>query len=70
MKIKNCKTKLEEDVKLIKVVDGLFFYDVDKEPLKLENDHIVQIGENFYKLKDIKNMIENCERDLFYNLKS
>jgi hypothetical protein len=69
MKIKNCKTKLDEEVKLIKVVDGLFFYDVDKEPLKLDNDHIMKIGENFYKLKDIKKMVDECETQLFYNLK-
>jgi hypothetical protein len=65
MKIKNCKTKLDEEVKLIKVVDGLFYYDVDKEPLKLDNDHIVKIGENYYKLKDIKMMVEECEIQLF-----
>ena len=64
MKIKNCKTKLDEKVNFIKVADGLLFYDENKEPLMMENDHIINIGENFYKMKDLKKIIEDCEKQL------
>ena len=64
MKIKNCKTNHNEDIKLIKIIDGLFFYDMHENPLKLENDHIINIGENFYKLKELDKIITEFKNEL------
>ena len=61
MEITNHITKQQEVVKFFKVRDGLHFYDVNKPPINIQNDHMIGIGENFYKIKDLKQLIEEFE---------
>lgn len=61
MEIKNHITKQQEVVKFLKVRDGLHFYDESKPPINMQNDHMIGIGENFYKIKDLKQLIEEFE---------
>jgi hypothetical protein len=64
MKIINRTTKIEEVVKTLFVPNGLFFYDESKEPMCLKDDHLIGLGTNFYKLKELKAIIEKAESEI------
>jgi len=57
-------SKNKQVVTLIKVPDGLMWFDEEKPPICFINDSILKIGMNYYKIKDLKRIIKHFESHL------
>jgi hypothetical protein len=54
-------SKNKQAVTLIKVPDGLMWFDEEKPPIRFVDDNILKIGMNYYKIKDLKRIIKHFE---------